>query len=327
METGISTTAADGLTAAVALGFDYPTRSVAPVDPRAAVHGGTDPRRYVWIDLTLGDPARDRAALHALGPRRARILERAIRATPLDRAGHDAGSLHLQLTDCRVGQDGLVRQQLDLVLEERLMVTVHRGPSRLAEDLRRHVPEEVRLALSPTFLLYEVGARLLDAYRTVQTSLEQRLAALQERAVVSDPGAVAAIPGLDAELLAFRRAVVGARNALSELGGRRSPFVCEATRPYLSSMALALDRLQHDTLASREILSSTLGLDISATSARAARALGRLTALTVIFLPMLFGVQVAKADLDWTSPWAGLWALAALNVAGVIGYMRRHRLL
>jgi hypothetical protein len=164
-----------------------------------------------------------------------------------------------RLTDCRAGEGAVVRRQLELLLEGRLMVTVHHGPSALADDLRRHAPEDAGLAPSPTFLLSEAGARLLDAYRGVQADLEERPASLQRRVVASEPGAVAAIPALDAELPAFRRAVVSARNALSELGGRRSSPGSEARRPYLSAMALALDRLQHDTPGSREILSSILG--------------------------------------------------------------------
>jgi Mg2+ and Co2+ transporter CorA len=237
----------------------------------------------------------------------------------------DPAHPHLPLTDCRAGEDGIELQRTDLVLGERFLLSAHRGPAPLAKELRRHIPDD--FARSPGFLLYEVGARLLDSCRGVQARLEERLASLQERVVASDADAVAEIPELDRELLAFRRAVIATRGALSELGGRRSRLVSEATRPFLSAQALALDRLRQDTPASREILANGLGLHIATSSSRAGRVLGRLTGITVVFLPLLFAVQVAKAGLDRTSPWSSLWVLGGLYAGGVVWYMRRHRLL
>lgn len=243
-------------TALTAVEFDPATRQVAVVDPRPLARAAP-PGRDLWIDVALDDPADDAARLAGLGVDRAAFAERALAAALPDACLGEIGRRHLRFSE---SAEGPAYRHLDVLLERRLMVTLHRGPSAIVEDLRRRVPAEASLARSDTFLVYALGVSLLDAYRAVQAGLEARLTAIQRRVIAGEPDATAAIPGLDGELLAFRRAALGARNVLSELGGRPSPMVGEPTQPYLSAMALALDRLQQDALASRGILTSTLGL-------------------------------------------------------------------
>jgi Mg2+ and Co2+ transporter CorA len=312
----------------MALELDFERRALRSLDPPAAVEAAAG-GRFVWIDVDVADPGEGRVRLAALGLIDDEAIERIVAERPVAELVHAPEGLQIALTDCRPAGDAVVHQRVDLVLGESFLVTAHRGPSALAAEIARHLADDFeRFARTPGFLLYEVGARLIDGYRGALKRLDEGVESLQERVVVaSDVDAVAEIPALERDLLRLRRVMTGARDVLSELGDRRSPFVSETTGPFLSAQAAALDRLQQDAVASREVVAGTMGLQIAITGSRASRALGRLTGVTVIFLPMLFVVQTATAGLDWRSPRVAFWAIAALWIVAVVWYMRRHRLL
>lgn len=312
----------------ISLELDFEHRRRRRLDPDAA-RDAIERGGFVWIDLEIADPEQARCLLGRLAALDADDLDELLDGSAATSLTRRADHLLLVLPTSGAGEDPRDPGRLAMAVGERFLVTAHRGAGGLVADARRRAEDDfARHARTPGFLLYEMAGRVIDDHRAALRRTEARLDALQdELRGPASPGALAAVADIDACLVRLRRTLLDLRDTLNELATRRSSVVSESTQPYLAGHAATVDRLADDALAAREIASSAMTLYVASASSRAGRALGRLTGITVIFLPMLFTVQLIRADLDWGSPWSALWLLAVGFAASVIIYMRRHRLL
>ena len=120
---------------------------------------------------------------------------------------------------------------------------------------------------------------------------------------------------------------------LTDLSSRKSAFVSETTQPFLANMVGTVERVLQDVLVDREILSDSLNSYMSMVAHRTNKVMGKLTVVSVIFLPLTFLCGVygmnfeVLPELKWEWGYAGFWGLAAAIVAGLLLFMRRIRLL
>ena len=141
------------------------------------------------------------------------------------------------------------------------------------------------------------------------------------------------VSDLGADLLHLRKVVLPARAVLSELSTRRSPFISEATQPFLANMVGNLERVLQDLLVDRDILSESLSLHMSMVGHRTNEVMKRLTVVSIIFLPLTFlcGIYGMNFDvlpeLHWQHGYVFFWGLVAAIVGGVIYLIRRTRIL
>ncbi|MEY4841576.1 MAG: hypothetical protein RJA12_300, partial [Planctomycetota bacterium] len=189
-------------------------------------------------------------------------------------------------------------------------------------------------AQSPSFLLYELWDHLIDNYLKVHETFDERVTAIQ-RALIGevDESIFKEASELSSDLLQLRKVVLPARAVLTELSTRKSSFVSEATQPYLANMAGTVDRVLQDVLVDRDILSDSLNNYMSMVAHRTNKVMGKLTVVSVIFLPLSFlcGVygmnfeSMPELKSDWG--YTGFWAVAAIIVTLLLLVMRRARVL
>jgi magnesium transporter len=133
------------------------------------------------------------------------------------------------------------------------------------------------------------------------------------------------------DLLSFRKIMMAAREVLHELASRRSPYVSEATQPFLEKMVDTLERLGADLTVERDILSETLNLYMSITSHRTNKIVSRLTVISVVFLPLTFLCGVygmnfeVLPELGWRYSYLGFWLVVIAIAAGLLTYMKRRK--
>jgi magnesium transporter len=128
--------------------------------------------------------------------------------------------------------------------------------------------------------------------------------------------------------------VLPARAVLTDLSTRKSPFVSEATQPYLNNMVGTIERVLQDVLVDRDILAGSLNNYMSLVAHKTNQVMSKLTVVSIIFLPLTFlcgvsGMNFEKMDelkWGWTYPW-GFWGAAAVLVASLLYLMRRNKLL
>jgi magnesium transporter len=315
--------------------FDFANkveRSIEFGEARAAFEAG----RFVWVDIEATDLTEARRLLASLEVIDEETIDDALRNEPSTRHARYEQYIHLVLSGCRQRAQQFDLERVDVIIAERFLATVHRGPVAFLKTVRRDYRYDfLRFAKSPSFLIYELWDHLLDNYLAVQKLMEERVEELQlelSRDDVDDT-VFRKISELGADLLHFRKVLLPARAVLVDLSSRRSLFISEATQPFLANMVGTLEHVLQDLLVDRDILSESLNLYMSVVSHRTNEVMKRLTVVSVIFMPLTFLCGVygmnfeVLPELRWQSGYAMFWALVLIIVGSLVYLMRRSRLL
>jgi magnesium transporter len=291
--------------------------------------------RFVWVDLDVSDAAEARKTVAPLGLCADEILDDALTNEPATQSARYDDYLHFVVTGCRLQGANFDLERVDVIIGERFLLTMHKGPVVFLDAVRKVYRSDFqRFAKSPSFLVYEIWDHLVENYLTVQKRFEERVEKLQAELIgeVNDR-VFARVSELGADLLHFRKVVLPARAVLADLSSRRSLFISEATQPFLMNMVGTLERVLQDLLVDRDILNDSLNLYMSAVGHRTNRVMNRLTVVSVIFLPLTFLCGVygmnfeVLPELKWAHGYAYFWAAVALIVGALLWLMRKNKLL
>ncbi len=321
------------VTSVVAFHFEDKTERVLSLaQARAAMEAG----HFVWLDVSVAAPEAAGRLLRSFGLLDEEVIEAALYKEPSTQHGRYEGYLHLVVSECHALDNGFELRRVDVVLAERMFLTIHKAPIAFLNALRKDYKSDfVRFAQTPSFLVYEVWDHLLDGYLRVQKLMEERVEQLQlelrsERVADSS---FARISELGSDLLHFRKIVLPARTVLSDLAMRRSIFLSEVTRGFLANMVGTVEHVLQDLLVDRDILSEALNLHMSLVAHRTNQVMKKLTAVSIVFLPLSFlaGVYGTNFDhlpeLHWRYGYLGFWCVALSVVLILLAVLRRARLL
>ncbi len=275
-----------------------------------------------WIDLDVGDPETTERVLRLLEVNELAIEEIVMHA----RGGrYDVYEecLHTALTAPHFSDGRLAVAHVDLLIGERFIVTMHRGPVAFLDQVRQSYHQFfATFAESLGFLLFELWDRLIESYRKTLCTLEEQVEEIQNSILGDlDDTIFHRVSQLTQDLLTVRKHVLADRAVLQELALRRSKFVSATTQPYLGNMVGTLEQLGNDLSTEREILAEALNLYLSMVSHRTNRIVNRLTLLSAVFLPLTFLCGVygmnfrVLPELDWEYGYLFFWVLA-LVIAG-----------
>jgi len=240
------------------------------------------------------------------------------------------------VSGCRQRGTKFDLERVDVIIAERFLVSVHRGPVVFLGSVRREYRSDfIRFARSPSFLVYEVWNHLIDNYLSVQKVMEERVEQLQNDLASGqvDDAVFTRVSELGSDLLHFRKVLLPARTVLTDLSSRRSLFISEATQPFLANMVGTLEHVLQDLLVDRDILSESLSLYMSVVSHRTNAVMKRLTVVSVVFLPLTFlcGVYGMNfeylPELHWRWGYAAFWSLVGAIVVGLLVVSKRADLL
>jgi magnesium transporter len=319
---------------ATVVAFDFASKQ-APVIGVDAAAAAMERGNYVWIDVDLSRAEEARALLAGLGLCSAEIVEDALTRDDATQLARYDDYLHVVLAGCRLNGKAFDLERVDAIFGERYLLTLRRGQPAFMKEVRRHYRNDfVRFATTPSFLMYELWDHLIDDYLSVHHAFEDRVEQVQ-RALVGevDEAVFQEASELSSDLLQLRKVLLPARAVLTELSTRKSAFVSEATQPFLGNMVGTIERVLQDVLVDRDILSDSLNNYMSMVAHRTNKVMGKLTVVSVIFLPLTFlcGVYgmnfevLPELKLEWG--YYGFWALAGVIVLGLIAFMRRIKLL
>jgi magnesium transporter len=315
--------------------LDFETKRERPIsldEARASMEAG----RFVWVDLDAADMTEARGLIASLGVVGEEGIELALRdeaATQYARYDH---YIQLVVSGYRRHSQELALERVSVLAGERFLFTVHRGSVDFLNAVQRDYHNDfVRFAKSPSFLIYEIWDHLIENYLAVQKVMGERVERLQSELHTGqvDDRVFVRISELGADLLHFRKILLPARAVLSDLSTRRSLYVSEATQRFLANMVGSVDHVLQDMLVDRDILSESLNLYMSMVSHRTNAVMKKLTAVSVVFLPLTFLVGVYGMnfeflpELKWRWGYLYFWALTVVTVAIILRVVRRAKLL
>lgn len=324
--------AADPLSWVVAFDFKHKTDPVIPIaEAKAAMAEG----KFCWIDIDVARVEDARTLLTELGLIAPEIIEDALTREPATQIARYDDYIHLVMSGCRLVGQKFELERVDAVMGAQFLLTLHRGQAVFLETVRKSYHADfVRFAQSPSFMLYELWDHLLDNYLAVHKAFEERVEEVQHTLIGDvDEKVFAEASELGSDLLHLRKIVLPARAVLTELSTRKSPFVSEATQPFLGNMVGTVERVLQDVLVDRDILSGALNNYMSMVAHQTNQVMGKLTIVSFIFLPLTFlcGIWGMNFDvmpeLKWEYGYLVFWGAVISIVVGLVAFMRYIKLL
>jgi magnesium transporter len=291
--------------------------------------------KFVWIDVDIAQSEEARKLVASLSLCAPEIVDDAMSREPATQIARYDDYIHLVLSGCRLVGHKFDLERVDAMMGENFLLTLHRGQPVFLEAVRRsYVTDFVRFAQSPSFLLYELWDHLIDNYLSVHKKFEERVEQVQAQLIGEVRDSVfAEASELGSDLLHLRKIVLPARAVLTDLSTRKSPFVSDATQPYLGNMVGTVERVLQDVLVDRDILSNSLNNYMSLVAHKTNQVMSKLTVVSIIFLPLTFlcGVYGMNFDvipeLTMQHGYTYFWGVAFALVAGLLWLMRRNKLL
>jgi len=318
---------------AVELDFDTKKERAITLDQaRASMQAGL----FVWIDVDAADPAEARQILSGLGVLGVDEVDLALRDEATTQYARYDHCLQLVVSGYRRRGADFDLEPVSVIAGEHFLFTVHRGPVDFLNAVRRDYHSDfVRFAKSPSFLIYEIWDHLIENYLSVQKVMGERVEKLQGELHTGqvDDKVFARISALGADLLHFRKILLPARAVLSDLSTRRSLFISEATQRFLANMVGSVDHVLQDMLVDRDILSESLNLYMSMVSHKTNEVMKKLTAVSVVFLPLTFLVGVygmnfeILPELKWRFGYVYFWIVTVVTVAVILKVIKKAKLL
>lgn len=306
-------------------------RKLSISEVRASMEAG----KFVWIDVDIAQSEAARQLLTKLNLCEPEIVEDAMSREPATQIARYDDYIHLVLSGCRLVGHKFDLERVDAMMGENYLLTLHKGAPVFLEAVRKsYITDFVRFAQSPSFLLYELWDHLIDNYLTVHKKFEERVEQVQQQLIGEVRDQVfGEASELGSDLLHLRKVVLPARAVLTDLSTRKSPFVSEATQPYLGNMVGTVERVLQDVLVDRDILSNSLNNYMSLVAHKTNQVMSKLTVVSIIFLPLTFlcGVYGMNfeiiPELKWTHGYGFFWGAAGIIVLGLLLLMRRNKLL
>jgi magnesium transporter len=300
------------------------------------VSASMDAGRFVWIDVAAPDAEEGRRLLRSIGLLDEEVIDAAFRGEPAMQYARFEPYLLLTLSGYRRQGDQIELERACVVIAEKFLVTIRRGPVAFLNAVRRDYRSDfVRFAKTPSFLVYEIWDHLMENYLAVQNLMGERVERLQNELNSGnvDDKVFLRISELGSDLLHFRKVLLPARAVLKDLSTRRSMFLSEATQGFLANMVGTVEHLIQDMLVDRDILSESVDLYMSVISHRTNQVMKRLTIVSVLFLPLTFLVGVygmnfrVLPELEWHYGYLYFWLLAGVTVTLILVLMRRGKML
>lgn len=315
--------------------FDFAGKTVTALPP-AGIADAIRKNNYVWIDVDYTVENTVRSALSGLDLLGEDLLDEILTAEPGTYLSRHAEHVHLVITGCSFNPvDHLEMQRIDVVIDEHVFLSIHRGPHFVIDTIRGEFRTDFeRFAQTPSFLMYELWDALIENYADVEKRLGKLVASLQSDLVQAEDDTVFShVADIGENLLHFRAILMPARTVLVELAGRKSHLISEATQSDLYNIAGTLEQVLQDVLVDREILTQSLNLHMSMVSHRTNKAMSKLTVISAIFLPLTFlcGVYgmnfIIFPELHWKFGYAFFWGTCITIVTILIVILRRLKLL
>ena len=228
--------------------------------------------------------------------------------------------VHIVLFGVRYAGEAEV-SELDFVLGDRFLLTVHGPEVDLAGAAALRMNAETVMARGADYLFYSLADHIVDAYFPVLDVLADEIDDLQDSVVASaDDWTLQRLFALKRELIAIRRATSPAREIFNQLTNRDLALIAPDHIVYFRDVYDHLIRVTDELDNDRELVAGTLEVYLSTVNNNLSTIMKRLTGVTVILAGVgaaagVFGMSEAGLALRGGEG-SGFWLVTAMIVMG-----------
>jgi magnesium transporter len=275
------------------------------------------PKARVWVDLIAPTQAQaqkvgDALSLHPL------IVEDVLEGNQRAKIETTDGIVHIVLFHLSYG-DAVVASELDIVLGEGFLLTVHNVDWDPREG--HHLANGVAPILShgPDHLLWAIADDLIDGYFPFADRIGDAIDDVQDEVIrKATPDTVEQVFKLKRELIQVRRAISPVREVFNQLTNRDEQLIDDDEIIYFRDIYDHVIRLTDELDNYRELASSTLDVYLTQVNNNLSIIMKRLTGVTVILAGIgavagIFGMSEAGAALGGGEA-SGFWAITLFVV-------------
>lgn len=297
----------------------------------------TEPGVTIWVDLSAPSPEETTTILEQLFGLHPVVIEDCTTDSPFPKIDAFDDYLHIVMHAVDYSKtDKFSTTDLDLVLGKNFLVTFHRQPLRLVQQVLErysrggHGAQPVR---GPDRFAHTLLDQLVEAYKPAIDELRQDLEDVEESVLghASPKELFPQVVALRKDLATLRQIVRPQRAVAAELAQGKPGFLRPVMLPYLRDLAEDFARIETQTAGWGDQLILTFRVYLNKSSHQANEGIKVLTGLTAAATPPIliggwFGMNFARMpelDAPWAYPLAAVITLAATG--GLLFFLRRRR--
>ncbi|MGH9081112.1 MAG: magnesium/cobalt transporter CorA [Acidimicrobiales bacterium] len=284
---------------------------------RASIEQRLAGGEFFWLDLDgVDDEARnvmlDVLEIHHLAVDSAREFGQRPKAQDYDD--------FVYLVVDGAGAGGQAVTEVHFVVAEHFVVTIHRGPCAVLDEVRgrigHHRPSELE---SPQIaILYLVIDQLVDSFFPFLDSFDNRIDELEDAILVRPTDEqLGTLFAMKRTLIAVRKVITPQRDMFASLtsGVIELPGVGEQGQRYLRDLYDHVIRISDLVDGYRDLLSSVMDTHLSTVSNRLNVVMKQLTIIATVFLPLSFLTGFFGQNFSWlVGRITGLWSFLVFGL-------------
>ncbi len=233
--------------------------------------------------------------------------------------------LFLSLFQARVEKTAILSDEIHCVIGQNYFLTVRQSSSSAVDGAYERAAQNAEYwRRGVTYFLYLTMQFIVDSYYPLIDRMSNQLNKLEEQAMVNGGKELQrSVYRLKQQLINLRQMVAPQREVVSNVIGEERLSKTSENRDLFRHLYERLLRIYDVIDAQRDLASNVLDLIESQEATNLANAVGRLTVLSMIFLPLtflvgLFGLNFVTTSPEWTIPLPGEWVFGLIILFTIV---------
>jgi magnesium transporter len=232
----------------------------------------------------------------------------------------------LKMLDYDTAQDGIVAEQVSLVLGSNFVISFQEGRTG---DVFNPVRERIRNGrgrirkMGPDYLAYALMDAIIDRYFLILEKLGEKIEAVEDNLIADPtPDTIREIHQLKRDMIYLRKSVWPLREVIAAMEKSESELIHPSTGIYLRDIYDHTIQIIDTIETYRDMLSGMLDIYLSSISNRMNQVMKVLTIIATIFMPLTFLAGVYgmnfrfMPELGWR--WGYPFVLLLMLLIGIV---------
>lgn len=238
-----------------------------------------------------------------------------------------------KMTDYQGGDDELKESEINIVVGEKFVITIHAERHRVFDFLYGRATENNRMmSRGPGLLFHSLVDAVIDSYNITLDILESQVDEIEEHVLGQpDESIVRKIFHVRRNVSRLKRVSSPQKEILYRLSSADFKLILPHSRVYFRDIYDNVTRIHEIADSNRETLSAALEVYFSSVSTKTNDIIKFLTLITVTLMPPTFLVGMwgmnfkFMPELNWEYGYALFWGITLLVSTGMILFFKKKK--